>query len=36
LYSEGPNPPSEALDKQLEVAYPFRLTSRKRLPQYFL
>ncbi len=36
MYAEGPNPPSEALDRQLETAYPFRLTSKKRLPEYFL
>ena len=36
LYSEGPNPPSEELDRHLEDAYPFRRTSKKRLPEYFL
>ena len=32
LYSEGPNPPDEKLDKRLEQAYPFRRTSEKRPP----
>jgi len=36
LYSEGPNPPSEELDRHLEVAYPFRRVSQKRLPEYYL
>lgn len=35
-YAEGPNPPNEELDKRLERAYPFRKTSQKRLPEYFL
>lgn len=29
LYSEGPNPPDEKLDKRLEQAYPFRTVSEK-------
>lgn len=36
LYLDGPNAPSEAIDRQLDVAYPFRRTSKKRLPEYFL
>ena len=36
IYMEGPNPPSEELDKHLAEAYPFRRTSQKRLPEYYL
>ena len=32
LYTEGPNPPNEDLDRSLETAYPFRRTS-ERSPQ---
>lgn len=36
MYAEGSNPPSEELDRHLEEAYPFRRTSQKRLPEYYL
>jgi hypothetical protein len=36
IYSEGPNPQSDELDRLLEEAYPFRRSSQKRLPEYYL
>lgn len=36
MFSEGPNSPNPELDERLERNYPFRRTSEKRLPEYFL
>jgi hypothetical protein len=36
MYSAGPNDPNPELDQQLEQVYPFRRTSQRRLPEYYL
>ncbi len=36
LYSEGEPGPNEDIDKRLAKAYPFRRSSQKRLPEYYL
>jgi hypothetical protein len=36
MYTEGPAEPNEEMDKRLARAYPFRKSSQKRLPEYFL
>lgn len=36
MYAEGPTGPDEEVDERLAGAYPFRRSSERRLPEYFL